>query len=233
MPLAVAFTMIFSPMQPCRWRFLHRCDNLLSPWGGRGADCEITTRPIFAPNRLGSVTVVQCAVLIAPLRLFTGLGAAGWVLPPVVRRGEAVCPGCEAGRRASAAGPWMAYRRVPWDKGGNRGHPTQEDEQVGVKTFGDFGSFQSHSPSRAAAAKPRRGRSPRVLRGEAVPLRRGAAFARQCRYPPLTLTLSPKGRGDKAETPSRAAPSCPARRSRAIHTWDDIAPGNAVTHPSP
>ncbi|MNF86616.1 hypothetical protein D3C84_690570 [compost metagenome] len=35
--------------------------------------------------------------------LFPGLGAAGWVLPPVVRRGEPVCTGREAGRRASAA----------------------------------------------------------------------------------------------------------------------------------
>ena len=105
------------------------------------------------------------------LRLLTGLGAAGWVLPPVVRRGELVCPGREAGRRASAAGPGMAHRRVPWDKRASRGNPTQEGEQVGEKTFGDFGSFQSHSPSRAAAAKPRRGRSPRVLHGEAMPIR--------------------------------------------------------------
>ena len=48
---------------------------------------------------------------------------------------------------------------------------------------------------------------------------------------PLTLTLSPKGRGDKAETPSRTESSRPARRSRAIHTWDDIPPGNDVTEP--
>ncbi len=32
------------------------------------------------------------------------LGAAGWVLPPVVRRGEPVCPGREAGRRTSGGG---------------------------------------------------------------------------------------------------------------------------------
>lgn len=63
--------------------------------------------------------------------LLTSLGAAGWELPPVVRRGEPVCPGREAGRRASAAGPWMAHRRVPWDKRVNRGNPTQEGEQVG------------------------------------------------------------------------------------------------------
>ncbi len=61
----------------------------------------------------------------------------------------------------------------------------------------------------------------------------GRHCTRQCRYPPLTLALSPKGRGDKAETPSRTAPSCPAWRSHAIEAWDDIAPGNAVTDPSP
>ena len=35
------------------------------------------------------------------------------------------------------------------------------------------------------------------------------------------------------ETPSRTESSCPARRSRAIEAWDDIAPGNDVTDPSP
>lgn len=39
------------------------------------------------------------------MELLIGLGAVGLVLPPVVRRGEAVCPGREAGRRASAAVP--------------------------------------------------------------------------------------------------------------------------------
>ncbi len=64
--------------------------------------------------------------------LLTCLGAEGSGLPPVVRRGEPVCPGREAGRRASAAGPGMAHRRVPLDKRVNRGNPTQEGEQVGV-----------------------------------------------------------------------------------------------------
>lgn len=100
------------------------------------------------------------------------LGAEGSGLTPVVRRGEPVCPGREAGRRASAAGPGMAHRRVPWDKRVNRGNPTQEGEQVGVAfllvTF-LWPRKESHSPSRAAAAKPRRGRSPRVLHGEAMP----------------------------------------------------------------
>lgn len=65
------------------------------------------------------------------MELLIGLGAVGLVLPPVVRRGEAVCPGREAGRRASAFGPEMAQRRVPSDKRVNRGHPTQEGEQAG------------------------------------------------------------------------------------------------------
>lgn len=63
--------------------------------------------------------------------LLIGLGVASSVLPPVVRRGETVCPGREAGRRVSAAGPGMAHRRVPSDKRVNRGNPTQEGEQVG------------------------------------------------------------------------------------------------------
>ncbi len=61
------------------------------------------------------------------------------------------------------------------------------------------GERGSNRSLRGWRAKPHRGRRPRVLRGEAVPLRRGAAFARQCRYPPLTLTLSPKGRRDQTE----------------------------------
>lgn len=126
------------------------------------------------------------------------LGAMGWVLPPVVRRGETVCPGREAGCRASAAGPGMAHRRVPWDKRVNRGNPTQEGEQAGEKTFGDFGSFQSHSPSRAAVAKPRRGRSPRVLRGEAVLFRR-RYLAKQRRY--RTPHPNPLPQGERVRLP--------------------------------
>lgn len=131
----------------------YRCDNLGPP--GDGQKYRIRN---------------DCSV--EETEFFIGLKATGWVLPPVVRRGETVCPGREAGRRASAAGPWMAHRRVPWDKRVSRGNPTQEGEQAGEKTFGDFGSFQSHSPSRAAAAKPRRGQRPRVLHGEAMQIRR-------------------------------------------------------------
>ena len=177
---------------------------------------------------------MRCAC--CTLRLLTCLGAAGWVLPPVVRRGEPVCSGREAGRRASGAEPGMAHRRVPWDKRVNRGHPTQEGEQVGVAfllvtflwprkekslaqarragetpsrtassrparrsraieawggirqamtlptltlTLSRKGRGGSNRSRRGSRAKPRRGRSPRVLNGEAMPFTRGTAFARQ------------------------------------------------------
>ena len=45
----------------------------------------------------------------------------------------------------------------------------ETDGLPGEKTFGDFGSFQSHSPRPEGRAKPRRGQRPRVLHGEAVP----------------------------------------------------------------
>lgn len=138
----------------------------------------------------------------------TGLGAADWVLPPVVRRGEPVCPGREAGCRASAAGPgakpeldeqrsarfgartWMSAadfdRRQGWRRskpigacrgtnGITEGTRRRRENKRGIRPLVLFakesGSFQSHSPSRAAAAKPRRGRSPRVLHGAAMPIR--------------------------------------------------------------
>ncbi len=109
-------------------------------------------------------------------------------MPPLVRQGEPVCPGREAGRRASAAGPWMAHRRVPWDKRVNRGNPTQEGEQVGV-----------------------------------------AFLLVTFLWPRKEKSLAPARRA--GETPSRATPSCPAWRSHAIYTWDDIAPSNEVSQP--
>ena len=54
---------------------------------------------------------MRCAC--CTLRLLTGLGAAGWVLPPVVRRGEGT----------------RSFRQTFCLNGGN---PTQEGEQVGV-----------------------------------------------------------------------------------------------------
>ncbi len=56
----------------------------------------------------------------------------------------------------------------------------------GEKTFGDFGSFQSHSPQPEGRAKHLRGQGPRVLHGEAMPLRRRTIFSRE-----MTLAPSP------------------------------------------
>ncbi len=61
------------------------------------------------------------------------------------------------------------------------------------------GERGSNRSLRGWRAKPHRGRSPRVLNGEAMPFTRGTTFARQCRYRPLTLALSRKGRGEQTE----------------------------------
>ena len=166
---------------------------------------------------------MQCAALIAPYVCLPASVLRVGCCPPVVRRGEPVCPGREAGRRASAAGPWMAHRRVPWDKRVNRGNPTEEGEQLGEKTFGDFGSFQSHSPSRAAAAKPRRGRSPRVLHGEAMPIR-GAIFRHVMTLPTPHPSPLPQGERGRLRFANR-----PYWRSHA----NTLLQGKDVTDPSP
>ncbi|MNG97927.1 hypothetical protein D3C79_570520 [compost metagenome] len=50
-----------------------------------------------------------------------------------------------------------------------RGEGIREaDGLPGEKTFGDFGSFQSHSPRPEGRAKPRRGQRPRMLWGKAT-----------------------------------------------------------------
>ena len=72
---------------------------------------------------------------------------------------------------AAAAGTGMCRLRRSVRPVGRDEGTREAGGLPGEKTFGDFGSFQSHSPSRAAAAKPRRGRSPRVLHGEAMPFR--------------------------------------------------------------
>ena len=58
----------------------------------------------------------------------------------------------------------------------------------GEKTFGDFGSFQSHSPQPEGRAKSLRGQGPRVLHGEAMPIRREG-------------TCQPSGRPQKKPQP--------------------------------
>ncbi len=117
-------------------------------------------------------------------------------MPPVVRRGEPVCPGREAGRRASAAGPWMAHRRVPWDKRVNRGNPTQEGEQAGVAfllvTFLWPRKEKSLAQARRAGETPSRATpSCPAWRSHANTLLQGNDVT-----DPLTPALSPKGRGD-------------------------------------
>ena len=72
----------------------------------------------------------------------------------------------------------------------------------GEKTFGVIcqreRSCKSHSPQPEGRAKSCRGQGPRVLHGEAMPFRRGTTFSRGMTLAPLTLTLSPKGRGDQS-----------------------------------
>jgi hypothetical protein len=155
--------------------------------------------------------------------------------PPVVRRGEPVCPGREAGRRASAAGPGMAHRRVPLDKGVNRGNPTQEGEQVGVAfllvTFLWPRKEKSLAQARRAGETPSRTASSRPA---------WQSHAQSC-WRPLTLTLSRKGRGDQTEVAEAGGrnsvegivTSCPARRSRAIETWGGIRQAMPLPTPDP
>jgi len=99
---------------------------------------------------------------------------------------------------AAAVGTWMcrlrrSVRPVVRDEG------TREAGGLpGEKTFGDFWSFKSHSPQPEGRAKHLRGQGPRVLHGEAMPLRRRTIFSREMTLAPLTLTLSRKGRGDQS-----------------------------------
>ncbi len=92
--------------------------------------------------------------------LLTAHGAVGLglVLPPLVRRGEPVCPGREAGCRASGAGPWTAHRRVPLDKRVSRRYPTS----VGRISGGglSFGDFSLATQRKATRPGPKGGRNP-------------------------------------------------------------------------
>ncbi len=104
----------------------------------------------------------------------------------------------------------------------------------------ESGSFQSHSPSRAAAAKPRRGQRPRVLYGEAMPI--------SCRCNALRLLapyLSPAreegivAADDYASLidPTRLlAPYLSPARGEGIVAADDYAPlidPTGLLHPAP
>ena len=62
---------------------------------------------------------------------------------------------------AAAAGTGMCRLRRSVRPVGRDEGTREAGGLPGEKTFGDFWSFKSHSPSRAAAAKPLRGQSPR------------------------------------------------------------------------
>ena len=98
----------------------------------------------------------------------------------------------------------------------------------GEKTFGDFWSFKSHSPSRAAAAKPRRGQRPRILHGEAMPSKRWMAFRRRMTLAPLTLPSPPRGeriRPKDAEASRQANKKTAAPGLRFFYWVNLLAPG--------
>lgn len=150
--------------------------------------------------------------------------------------------------RASTARPRFGARTGRFEAGFGRSHgwrrpkcrlrrsvrPVGRDEGTreagglpGEKTFGVIcqreRSFQSHSPQPEGRAKPHRGQSPRVLHGEAMPLRRGTTFSRGMTLAPLTLTLSRKGRGELILHGE-------AMLSKAL---DGIQPRNDVSSPHP
>ncbi|MNS09988.1 hypothetical protein D3C72_414900 [compost metagenome] len=73
---------------------------------------------------------------------------------------------------AAAAGTGMCRLRRSVRPVGRDEGTREAGGLPGEKTFGDFGSFQSHSPQPEGRAKPHRGQRPRVLHGEAVLIRR-------------------------------------------------------------
>lgn len=99
---------------------------------------------------------------------------------------------------AAAAGTGMCRLRRSVRPVGRDEGTREAGGLPGEKTFGDFWSFKSHSPQPEGRAKHLRGQGPRVLHGEAMPLRRRTIFSREMTLAPLTLTLSRKGRGDQS-----------------------------------
>ncbi|RSM28445.1 hypothetical protein C5B76_07480 [Aeromonas salmonicida] len=73
---------------------------------------------------------------------------------------------------AAAAGTGMCRLRRSVRPVGRDEGTCEAGGLPGEKTFGDFGSFQSHSPQPEGRAKPLRGQGPCVLHGEAMPIRR-------------------------------------------------------------
>ncbi len=98
--------------------------------------------------------------------------------------------------------PSAALRPTRWTRGGN----PRSGGFAGGKTFGVIcqreRSFQSHSPSRVAAAKPLRGQGPRVLHGEAMPSKRWIAFRQRNDISPPHPNPLPQGaRGSDRRMP--------------------------------
>ena len=133
------------------------------------------------------------------LRLLTGLGAAGWVLPPVVRRGEGTRSGAPSWTTAQTqAVQGCTVCVVPPDL-----LPEPREPDAGGRTsggglsFGDFSLAMQRKVTRQAA---QRRRNP--VEGNALV----SCTAKPCHLDgylspsndvtqPLTLTLSRKGRG--------------------------------------
>ncbi|MNL20375.1 hypothetical protein D3C87_1416220 [compost metagenome] len=110
----------------------------------RGAGSEITTLPIFAPNRQG---------------LLTGLGVAGWVLPPLVRRGEGTRSGAPSWTTVQTqAVQGCTVCVVPPDL-----LPEPREPDVGGRTSGgglSFGDFSLATQRKVTRPSPKGGRNP-------------------------------------------------------------------------
>ncbi len=135
------------------------------------------------------------------LRLLTSLGAAGWLLPPVVRRGECTRSGAPSWTTAQTqAVQGCTVCVVPPDL-----LPEPREPDAGGRTSGGE-DFWCYLPKRAGLSKVTRQAAQRrrnlVEDGVLV-----SSMAKPCQLDgdispsndvtdPLTLTLSRKGRGD-------------------------------------
>ena len=125
---------------------MHRCDNLISPWGGRGVGSERTALPTLTPQTQGHGQL-------------TGLGVAGWVLPPVVRRGEGTRSGAPSWTTAQTqAVQGCTVCVVPPDL-----LPEPREPDAGGRTSGgglSFGDFSLATQRKVTRPSPKDGRNP-------------------------------------------------------------------------
>ncbi len=141
---------------------------------------------------------MRCAY--CTLRLLTGLGAAGWVLPPVVRRGEGTRSGAPSWTTAQTpAVQGCTVCVVPPDL-----LPEPREPDAGGRTSGgglSFGDFSLATQRKVTRQAAQRRRNP-IEDGVLV-----SCMAKPCQLggdippsndvtDPLTLTFSRKGRGD-------------------------------------